>query len=571
MWKYYDDWEQYKMYFKKYGCSAGICNMEPDVIDNATINYQMLQTLVDITDDELRNLAARSNYQLNHMASDTRTQLKCFGATSGNPERRYEQDALLLYPELLQDAHFRNQLREIRHSYIKQAKAGKLALHAKYLFVIPDLYAYCEWLFLGNKNPRGLLADGEIYAEQFPNNIKLDCLRSPHLYREHPVRRNVYADGSDFGRWFSKRGIYTSCHDLITKITMNDNDGDALLVCADKTLVEAAERNMRDIVPLYYEMGKAAAKPITNQSIFDGMVRAYSCGNIGPISNNITKIWNSENPDIDIIKILTMTNNIVIDSAKTLYSPTPPKSIKRRISSATNCQVPHFFIHAKDKTKYQVEDINESCVNRIDRAITRKHISFSGQSCGKFDYRMLMDNPLLIQTPDVEYIGSRYIELLRKLRFWEKPDEEDVDFYSYQYQCVRDEMFSTGQKESYIVDAIIHRIFYQNQSTKKRVFWGAFGDIVLNNLRKNLDKQYSDMILCRNCYSRFAPNDAQATCPHCRKRNADLKEVVCEDCGEVFYVTPNNVGVQKKCRTCYGIYRNKVFYDSKHSKKLATP
>ena len=222
--KYYSSWDEYREMFKQYGCEAGVCNVEEDYIDNATINYQMLQTLNEITDDELTALAASTNYKLNHLATDKKTMLKALGATKGNPNKTPFQECLMLYPELLQDAYSREELRSMKTSLQRQAWAGKLDIYGKYLFVIPDLYAFCEWLFCGDPNPAGLLADGEVYAELFPNSEKLDCLRSPHLYREHPVRRNVYGDDTKSlcRIWFSKRAIYTSCHDLISKILMFD-------------------------------------------------------------------------------------------------------------------------------------------------------------------------------------------------------------------------------------------------------------------------------------------------------------------------------------------------------------
>lgn len=77
--------------------------MEEDVIDNATINYQMLQTLTDLTDDELKAIAATTNYKLQHLANDKKTMLRALGATAGNPNKTDLQRCLMLYPELLQD------------------------------------------------------------------------------------------------------------------------------------------------------------------------------------------------------------------------------------------------------------------------------------------------------------------------------------------------------------------------------------------------------------------------------------------------------------------------------------
>ena len=91
------------------------------------------------------------------------------------------------------------------------------------------------------------------------------------------------------------------------------NDGDKSLVVADEALVEIAERNMVGIVPLYYEMAKADAVMVNPKEVYEGLIAAYTGGNIGVISNDITKIWNSDCVDIDAIKLLCMENNHHID------------------------------------------------------------------------------------------------------------------------------------------------------------------------------------------------------------------------------------------------------------------
>jgi hypothetical protein len=70
---------------------------------------------------------------------------------------------------------------------------------------------------------------------------------------------------------------------------------------------------MEGIVPLFYEMPKAGAMEITNENIYNGMVAAYTGGNIGIVSNTITKVWNNLSPDISLIKQLCLYNNFVID------------------------------------------------------------------------------------------------------------------------------------------------------------------------------------------------------------------------------------------------------------------
>lgn len=123
------------------------------------------------------------------------------------------------------------------------------------------------------------------------------------------------------------------------------------------------------------------------------MVQAFTTGNIGPISNNITKIWNCGNvgkEQVDVIRWLCMENNYIIDAAKTLYTPTRPKEIHKIISSYTKAKVPDFFQYAKDKFPHQVEEPNQSTMNRIAAKIPGPKIKFS-KSISKFDYRMLMN------------------------------------------------------------------------------------------------------------------------------------------------------------------------------------
>ena len=216
MYKFYSDWNEYIRLYEENGCSAGKCNEEEDFLPDAKLNYQMLQTLTNMTREEIVELASRSVGKISRVAADRETMLDVFGATSQYQNKNAFQKCLQLYPELLSDPYTKEMLRQIKKNLIKEAKSAKLDLSAKYMFLIPDLYAFCEWLFLGDKNPAGLLKDGEVSSFIYRGVEKLDCLRSPHLYREHAVRRNIV--NAETRRWYSNNAIYTSCHDLISKI-----------------------------------------------------------------------------------------------------------------------------------------------------------------------------------------------------------------------------------------------------------------------------------------------------------------------------------------------------------------
>lgn len=92
-------------------------------------------------------------------------------------------------------------------------------------------------------------------------------------------------------------------------------DGDKSLVVREKQLIRLAKRNMQNIVPLYYNMRKAESTQLNGDTLFHGLELAYTGGNIGIISNNISKVWNSGHiteKEINAVKWLVMENNFVI-------------------------------------------------------------------------------------------------------------------------------------------------------------------------------------------------------------------------------------------------------------------
>lgn len=231
LWKYYDSWDQYKEYFKKYHCTAGICNDERTIenmhIPNVTINYQMLQTLTDITDEEIMEITEKTRNRITDLCSSVRTLQRAFNITPKNVHKSYLQKAIQAYPNLMNDEYLKVVIRQIKNSMVKNAKAGKLSVKGKYTFLLPDFYAFCEWLFMGIEVPNGLLDDQEVYCRLFDESKELDCLRSPHLYLEHAIRENVAfienEQHDEISKWFNTDGIYTSTKDILSKLLQFDD------------------------------------------------------------------------------------------------------------------------------------------------------------------------------------------------------------------------------------------------------------------------------------------------------------------------------------------------------------
>lgn len=503
MWKYYKDWDDYKKKFTEHSCQAARLN-EEDVSADANINYQMIQTLTDMTDEELTKISQDTVQDILKIGSDKETILRVLGAAETNKRKNYFQQALSFYPELINDEHSKQVIKDKKKRLIRDARSGKLNVKGKYTFLCPDLYAFCERLFLGIEQPNGLLKKGEVYCDIFDTG-KVDCLRAPHLYREHGVRENLLDE--EKSKWFITHGIYTSVHDPISKMLQFDNDGDKSLVIQDETIVNVAERNMKGIVPLYYEMAKAPAEQINSEDIYSSLVSAYKA-NIGEISNNITKIWNSDNVNLDVIKWLCMENNFTIDFAKTLYMPTRPEHVNEIISKYIKAKVPHFFIYAKDKELKNVESLNGSVVNKLEYIIPNKRINFV-KIAGKFDYKTLMRRTRIKLDESIIEAYEKLDKNKKKIAC-QKNDLKSNDKL-YIYKIIRSELLSINDDIDYVTDVLVKYLYGKKNSKHKTTLWESFGDVILKNLERNLDNTKQ----CEECGCRIERSKAKRFCGKC--------------------------------------------------------
>ncbi|MFC0903838.1 hypothetical protein ACFHWD_03920 [Clostridium sp. MT-14] len=539
MYKYYSSWSEYQTKFIKYHCQAGKCNEEEDNFDKAKINYQMLQTLIDMKDEELINISNRTIKDIKDIGSNMDTMLRVLGVSTYRENKNFLQKSLKIYPEMLQDNYCKEVIRDIKKSIVKQGRAGRIIINGTYTFIAPDLYAFCENLFLGDKNPKGLLENGEVSCKIFKEYKELDCLRSPHLYMEHAVRKNIVNE--KISEWFTTNALYTSCHDLISKILMFDVDGDKSLVCADSTIIEVAKRNIENnnIVPLYYDMKKAEPTKINSNTIYKGLISAYKGGNIGMISNNITKIWNSNDGDLEeklkVIKWLCMENNFTIDYAKTLYKPVRPKKIDKIIKKYTSKKVPHFFIYAKDKNKSQVEQITNNTMDKLENIIPNSNITFKKLGISKFNYKKLMyDNKIELNSN----IINMYNKLDKKKPFFmnkkESKDIEDSNII-YLYKEIKEKLITIGIQElrnnfeddkvifeeeksliaeRYVTDVLVKYLYNEKNTRFKTTLWACFGKTIYMNLKHNL----KGTKLCKKCKKRIEhKSPKQKYCPQCAR------------------------------------------------------
>lgn len=518
---YYKDWEQYKKYFKKYKCEASICKVEEEVFEDKPINYQMIQSL-NFSDEELALLSEKTIEDITTIGENKDAMLRLLGADENNKKKNHFQQALSIYPELLNDEHSKQSIKDRKKSLVKEAKSGKILLEGtKRAYISPDLYAFGEYLFAGVEKPKGILDNGQVSCKLFENE-KLDILRSPHLFREHCPRQNIIND--ETSKWFISNCVYTSVHDMISKQLMFDVDGDDALIVKNKLFVDRAERQMKNTVPLEYTLATAKKSKVINEHIVTSLEAAYS-KNIGEVSNLITKIWNSgkilKKDDMDLIKILCMENNAIIDFAKTLWMPKRSDIIDKKIKQYTNKKVPYFFQFVKDKDSDKVEEINNSTINNLTKVIPNKRINFV-KMAGKLDCKNLMKNKR--QKIDDE-LSKEIIEVYidedrNKSREVKKQVKENDKINSRVelkvYKDIRDRLLIIVDDPYYITDVLVKYLYDEKKSKFKDTLWNCFGKEIVRNLEKNI----LGIVVCIDCGCEVEiTKKQQVRCEECNKEH----------------------------------------------------
>lgn len=570
MWKYYKNWDEYKIKFNRYNCQAGKCNMEENKFKKVNYCYQFWQTL-DVEIEDIKPFTDKIDVLVTNAYTNLNTMLYLLGATHENKHKNYRQQALEIYPELLHDKYFKEQLSSSISSTKNNARIGKFIVDGYNTFFIPDVFAWMQFVFQSNKNPDGLLEEGEVSCKLFKDNSYLDINRAPSLYKEHAVRKNVAPkDNTDFKDYFISNGVYTSCKDMVSKILQFDNDGDHATIISDERIVELAKNSMEDVRPLYYEMDKAEPSQINAKNIYKALTMAFKSSNIGKYSNKLTKIWNKDDitgNDLNTAKIITAMNNFSIDSAKTLSMPTVTSEIKQELNKIDRLKVPYFFIYAKDYDKSKVADINNSTVNMLCKQIDNiKQGDYNFKLTGYRSAKLMHNKDVCLTNLDVQNLkrkeaikkygnnsnivknienGINEIKLNNAVKFLPEVDEvieeyKKLDKEKNKYFFKVDELDGDDRRETVVAtwsnirnefnkfcmakhisistaaDIIIKYIYSTNRDAKKTLLFNVFGDIIIDNLKANIKNPLGEYIICKKCGKRIKKeSNRQIMCSEC--------------------------------------------------------
>ena len=278
-------------------------------------------------------------------------------------------------------------------------------------------------------------------------------------------------------------------------------------------------------------MGKAEPSELNSDAMFEGLRNAYIGGNIGVISNDISKTWNSgdiSEQALDSIKILTSYNNWVIDFAKTLYKPTIPKDKAKIIHNYTKNRLPHFFVSAKDKLETHVESIKDNTtMGRLEKMIPNKRLLFKVHNLQKFDYKMLMNNP---NTEIRQDIVDVYEKLEKSHYYLTNKIDSKYKNIDYIFSNIKEQILELGASEVETCDILVEHLFGKKSSKYKNVLWYCFGEVINQNLKYNLTKKYGEKSKpCIICGERIEiKGKTDMYCEECARirKNEQMKRIM---------------------------------------------
>ena len=536
-------WNEYKEAFKRNHIQLSVNSYCNPASDTTQFAYQYLQTLP--YNSNIKPICDRAKQNIIRLYNDidfVKETLKL--NADDNSVNAIIGKAIGICPSLIYDDYIQDRIAKLRRKTRNDYRAGKIPIHGYYSYAAPDMYAFCQFLFQGQVNPKGLIPKNHIYNKYYDskNSKKLICLRSPHLSNYEYGKRNLIQSES-CKEWFQYMETDTvcSCHDLLSKTLQMDYDGDEILVCDDELLLDIA-KDLPD-VPLYYDMQKAGEQAINNDTIYDTLVKGFQNNVIGTVSNSITKLWNTmtatkDNPTPydDAISVFTAFSNYAIDFPKTgksldlgeytaLYDKLSAEDF-----NTSDIKPPKFFKYAKHKKDNNIAEYSHSPMDRICKYIGQgiskltPSYKISKKEIGNFDYRQLMNNETRTDGTakyEVNRYSNKYLKLYQLLHIRKQAEKEkcaqvdkerkqrNVDisdtnakFDTFYYFCLREikELFTNTNgffNEQLAVNYMID-LEYCNPEFKgksKEILWRCFGHIILNNLQKNIGKE--PVIKCR--------------------------------------------------------------------------
>ena len=188
----------------------------------------------------------------------------------------------------------------------------------------------------------------------------------------------------------------------------------------------------------------------------------------------------------------------------------------------THHKLPAFFEFAKDKERSQIENRNDSFVNKLYGIIPNKPINTKGLKLDTIDYRKLMGNVNVRWTKEV---ADLYNELNPQYRYALNMKDEYINNMRYIACELRRKFTDLGYSEKTITDMLVSYV-YGKQIRYKELLWFCFGWYIANNLKRNVVIKETKEIQCIDCgeWVEVGLYSNATRCANCQREYRKLKD-----------------------------------------------
>ncbi|GKS09446.1 hypothetical protein YDYSY3_04460 [Paenibacillus chitinolyticus] len=409
--------------------------------------------------------------------------------------------AVLINDRMLTDPPFRNLLKRKLNKAITQMKYGKIYTEGFYHIIVGDIIGYLE--YCAGLDVKGCLDAGQFYAPSLPDG---ECLsfRSPlvdpsEVNKVRLVRNEIT---NKYLKYFKDQDLcMINLHDLtLPQQGGADEDGDSFFLTTNEILIGSKIDK-----PIVIDMDdKQAVTPVDYNA---ENILHYECNSrdnrIGEITNIATAILNQVTEDEgsrkrneDNISLLRLYQGKEIDFIKTGYRWTLSKQLRTYMK-----KIPFFLLYNYPKKLEVYNKIREanksagdedkiplnafrspSALNELCDYATqweRKNLIWDRTAGSNGD--LLIDHELTLTDRELMRQIKRLLNRFKTDLRNAIAEEEDLGRMMEAYQ---EDIRKIPVEERLLANYFI-KVSYRTVMEDKILCWSVFGDIMLENLKRN--------------------------------------------------------------------------------------
>lgn len=418
-----EDWDDYWKRFYKYEHCIGIAKWNYSLEEEpaySRANYQILQDL-KLPYNDFRTLADTSVDWVEKIMRGDKFYTYCFLGLMADRHKTINDygKAILKNPEMLKETGVKNDLCHLIKKYRDEMKCGKLWVKGSFKFLAPDLIMLME--HIAGLPPNGCLEETEFYSRNIDGDILGDRMveRNPHIcHSEHAILTGV--SNSLIRDYLPNltNVCMINCKSIVPqKINGADFDGDLILLLDNPVFMSGVSRNVATVIDIddkitvTGDIDNSENRAVVTMRNMKNLIGEYS--NYASVYHNkIPKTSEQADKYENYINVISTIVGKSIDFSKTGILYLMPRYITK-----FGRPLPYFMKYRSPYYARQKLSLANSNMNRLCRELEKweKPLKWNRDKSG-FDYRIMIDDTVLVDAKHYEQINDLYLEFCKKTK-----------------------------------------------------------------------------------------------------------------------------------------------------------